>query len=241
MLKLCSIKTRNFGFSISFQISLIILFLCVMIVSSVSAQSEVNYSDQWADDSTDDLQAVGVGITEADYNTNADGYIVQTTLKSPTGQTVSTTSNGDASTRAEIATSWNFNWGGWLTTSFHRGIYTQCYWDDFYRTERCHSYRVLLETTNDDASYTDGNTDVTLLYRKDGPRLRDDYCTYAICVWLDDEECAYGRKAPTRPYPGTDPNSCPAGYQRDFKVVVFRGYRLYCSQQSQEFLSYNPC
>ncbi len=63
---------------------------------------------------------------------------------------------------------------------------------------------------------------------------------------MADSECAYGRKAPSVPFAGSDPNGCPAGLERNYKVVVFRGYRLYCSRQypkggQEVFLTYNPC
>ncbi len=213
-----------------------------MAVSSANAQSEVNYSDQWADDSVEDtIQAVGVGITEADYNTDADSYTVQTNLEKPTGERVSVTADGYTSTRAEIALFWNLDWGTWLTTSFHRGRYTQCFWDDFYGMERCRSYSLLLASTNDNASYTDNNTDVSLLYRKDGQRLRADYCKYIICPWMEDSECAYGRKAPSVPFEGSNPDGCPAGLERNYKVVGFSGFRVICWRKTQEFLSHNPC
>jgi len=241
-LKHSFIQPRIYNISINLQLSVIILFLCAIAAPSTIAQSEIHYSDQWADDSVEDeLQAVGVGITEADYDTEAESYTIQTDLKSPAGETVSVTSDGYMYTRAEVSVPWNYRLGTWLTSSYHWGIYQQCTYVHIFGGYTCRNTRILRETTNDYADYADNNTDVALLYRKDGPRLRDDYCTYAICVWMENAECAYGRKAPTRPYPGTDPNSCPAGYKRDFKVIVFRGYRLICWQQSQGFLNYNPC
>lgn len=136
---------RNRSLSVSLQLSVVILFLYITVVPSAVAQSEIHYSDEWVDDSIEDeLQAVGVGVTEADYQTEADGYTVEARLQSPSGQTASITVNGVASVTAEVAMTWNLDWGNWLITSFHRGVYTQCFWDDFYGDYRCHTARVLL-------------------------------------------------------------------------------------------------
>lgn len=242
MIKFYFKQARNCSLSVNLWLLVVILFLYAVAVPSVIAQSEIHYSDQWADDSVEDeLQAVGVGITEADYETEADSYTVETRLQNPTGETVSVTTNGFTSTRAEVTMPWNFSWGNWFTSSFHRGFYTHCTWDDFIGDFRCRSYRLLLASTYDNAEYADQGPN-NLLYRKETQRLVADYCPYVICLIHEDSYCASGRRGITR-YDGGGPglDTCPAGYEREFRIVSVRGYRLFCVQRAARFLSFNPC
>lgn len=242
MLKHYFTQPQNRSFLFSLKISFLLLLLCAMSVPSILAQSEIHYSDQWADDSVEDeLQAVGVGITEADYDTEAESYTIETNLKSPTGETVSTTADGYTYTRAELTMPWNFNFGNWFASSSHWGIYQQCTYVHIWRSYTCRNTRVHRLNTYNYAEYAD-NGSQTLNYRLETQRLRADYCPYVICLIHEDSYCASGRRGITR-YDGGGPglDTCPAGYTREFKIVSFRGYKLYCAGRGERFLNFNPC
>ncbi len=237
-------QSQNFSVSIRLRISVIILFLCGIAAPLAIAQSEIHYSDQWADDSVEDeLRAIGVGITEADYQSDAESYTIQTSLQSPTGVTTSVTSNGFRSVRAEVAMIWNLDYGNWLASSSHSGIFEQCSWDNFIGGYRCRHYRRFLALTSYYLGYADqGSQD--LWYRKETQRLVADYCPYVICTIHEGSYCASNRRGISR-YDGGGPglDTCPAGYERDFKIVSVGDYRLFCWERrsNARFLSYNPC
>lgn len=241
-LRFCPKLLRNRSILISLQLPSVILLLCT-IAPSVIAQSEIHYSDQYPDDSVEDeVKAVGVAITETDYQGDVDFYIVEARLQSPSGQTASASVNGFTSARAEVAMSWNLSFGSWFFSSFHRGVYEQCFWDS-YGGYQCSYNRVLLAYLYDNADYNDEGEE-NLLYRKDGQRILANYCNYVICTIHENSFCASGRRGITR-YDGGGAglNSCPDGYERVFIIWSFRGYRLYCWERKSQarFLSYNPC
>lgn len=236
-------QSQNGSILIRLQISIIILLLCVIAAPWGVAQSEIHYSDQWADDSVEDeLRAVGVGITEADYQSGAESYTVETTLRSPDGETASVTSDGFWYAQAEVVMPWYYDWGDWFVSSSHSGIFNECNWDYFIGNYRCYTHRRFLELTSYYLGYYYQSSQF-LWYRYDGVRPTKDHCAYTLCAIHEDSFCAQLRSwgIIRKDGGGTNNRTCPAGYERDFDIISVGDYRMFCWKTGERFLSYNPC
>lgn len=250
---------RRGRLSATLQLLTAALFLCVAAVTPATAQYEVHYSDQWADDSVEEtLNAVGAGVTEADYTSDADSYTVQTTLQGPSGQTFTVTVDGYSYTRAEVSTVWDLTYGTWFVYTSHWGWYFYDCWDYGYRDyyydygyyypyQRCGWNRHLLSRRSLGLDWFDGGSD-HLEYWNDDPNPvvaggfdSGRYCSYQICGWHYNNECARGRRAVLRNDGRTGTAPCVKGMSRSF-LLVGVGPVKYCREIGRpNFFDYDPC
>ena len=236
--------------AISLRLLLVLAFWGMIAAPPTMAQGyEVQYSDQWADDSNEGmLLAVGVGITEDSYTGDGDVHSTETELRSPSGRAVSAVSDYEYSyVRAEAFLWWNWEWGIWDVYTFHwrytcdatRGGY---YYYDPYDPWCAARYRYINGFSGYSLDWLNQGGD-TLEYRRESARPLNvpegRRCGYNICERDYNNSCAFGRRAIIRDDERTS-GDCAEGYHRDFFIVGVR-WLSYCQQLLQYPLSHDPC
>ena len=220
---------------VGLQLVLALLFVGAAAVAA-SGQSQINYSDEWGDDSADqDIKVVGAGLTEASYYSFGFAYYVVTEVRSPTGQVFTATSSaGSTYSRIETWVWWNWVWGWWYVYSSH------WVWN-YYQ-----NYRYVSNYTNFGNDWFNSGSDKLEYYNDDpnpvsaGGFDGGRYCSYQICPENTNNECASGRRAILRDDGRSGTEQCKAGYIRWFNIVGV-GPAKFCRESDRMAITYDPC